>query len=257
MRDDHTIEDEMARLARDPRLQEAMRAASSALSEEELLRYYSGELSAEEARRVGRLAALSPEATRFLAELEADAQAAAGAADPRTRWQRLLHPFLHAEWSPRMPLLRLAGGGLAVALALLLIVPPLLDRSPEYEGGIHRLSPAFRMGQGKSVATLPGDRNVGLVDPTWPLVEPQGRAAESKWLVWAPVEGAVSYRLELIDASGGVLFARAELREARVKIPPPVRRTFPVGVPITWLVEAVDAAGEVMVRAVGRFTFGR
>jgi hypothetical protein len=257
MPDDHPIEEDLARLAQDPRLKQAMEAASSALSEDELLQYYAGELTEDEARRVGRLAALSPEATQFLAELEADTREAGEATDPRAWWRPLTQPLSSMVRSLRVPHLRLAGAGLVLAIAVLLIVPPLLDRPPEYEGTIHRLSPAFRMGQGKSIAALPDGRNVGLVDVTWPLVAPRGAAEDARWLVWAPIEGATSYRMELIDASGEILLSREGLADAHVEIPASMRKALRPGVEITWLVEAVDGAGEVMVRGVKSFTLGR
>lgn len=220
------------------------------LSEELLLQYYAGMLSKEESARVGRLAALSPRASAYLAQLELDAREAAASTDRRTAWTRALSAIRGFSVSlGRARTLSLATGALAAVLALVIVVPPLLQGPPDFGVSPYVVSP----GQGKSIEVLPGGDRVGDVAADWSLHVPSGRVTELSWFVWQSVEGAERYGLQLIGPTGRVIFA-SSTSDPHVKIAKSARSEVPKGQECAWVVEALDAQGELLARGVGRFT---
>ena len=230
------------------------------LSEELLLDYYAGVLSPEETERVGRLAAFSSSASDYLAQLALDETEAAEATTPRAGWTWLSSLNLRGLTDSLSKLvqvpqrtLALAGSATAAILAILIILPPLLQGPPDFGGQTHRLSPEWTTGQGKDVVTLPGNQIVGDVDASWPLHTPIGDVESLKWFVWDSLAGAETYRLELFDATGNVVFRADEISKPNTKLKGVEARDLTSETGYVWLLEAFDGQGTVLARGVGRF----
>ena len=257
MAEDKKFEEWLRRAAETPEVEEllARSDAQPPLPEEVLAEYYAGTLSEEDADLVARRAAASAESSAFLAQLDSDVEAAAAEVAPPQHAFADLRGRL-GQWAGRIllpaPGWRLAASVAAVAL-LMLAGSRLLDRPPSEFGLPHDPSRLARGPGGQRTVELPGQVMIDRVDPEWPLRVPRPSPRRVRWFAWDPILGASSYGVELRDASGQLVFARAGLGRNVFRLPWSTRRKLERGVEYSWVVTALDADSKPLARAVGRF----
>ncbi len=237
-----------------PSMQERLARAEAQpdLPEEVLADYYAGELSPAEQQFVERRIAVSEKMGLFLAELDADVTEATPPAPPRPVFATFLARAMHfvEKLLPSPNAQRLAVGIAGIVLVVG-ISSRVLDRPP---GG---LGPEYgvatpRGAEDLQELALPGGA-VGLVDPDWPLHQPIGSVSSVRWFAWDPARGAVTYRFELRDPNGGIVYTKDGLPKSVLRLPWTVRRSLAHEVLYAWIVTAVDAGGTPRLRAVGKF----
>lgn len=248
------IERELGEAAASPTFRSRLaEARKQPPTEAELAAYYAGTLPPEEAVRVGRLAALSEKSSQFLAELDEDFQVASKQtrlpSGLAARIGDLVVSVGRSLASPQQAM-RFVGAAAAVAIVATLAIQS--TRVPGYPGADHVLTTADL----KGTAVLPDGRLITMVDPAWVLFKPRGAVENAGWFVWQPVEGAAFYSLELVGADGSTLFSESEVRRSAVRLPRNVTRSLEPGREYTWILEALDEGGSVLVRGVQTFTTG-
>ena len=261
MRDAKRFEDWLKRAAESPEARDllARTEAETDLPEEVLADYYAGLLSPEEERLVQSRIALSPRASLFLAQLDADVLQAAGDVAPRVPMiaslgHRVVIVFRAAARSiePLLPsgrMLRLAASASVVVL-LVFAAGRVLDRPPSEFGAAFDPTVVRR---GSDIFQLPDGNVLDRVAPDWQLRTPPRRPDRVRWFSWDPVRGAALYQIELREPSGNVVYANAGIEKNHLRLPWSVRRKLKKNTEYIWIVTATGANSEPLVRAVGRF----
>ena len=254
MRDTERFKKWLRDAADSPAMREQLARADAQpdLPEEVLADYYAGELSPADQQRVERHIAVSEKMSLFLAELDGDVAEATPPAPSRPLFAAFFSHAAHfIDTLLPSPNARRFAVGMAGLVLVVGITSRVLDRPP---GG---LGPEYGMVSPRGAAelqelALPGG-SVGLVDPEWPLRQPVGQVSSVRWFAWDPARGAATYRFELRDPSGGIVYARDGLQKSAVRLPWTVRRSLAHGVMFAWIVTSVDASGTPQLRAVGKF----
>jgi hypothetical protein len=107
--------------------------------------------------------------------------------------------------------------------------------------------------RGPRTFELPGGTILDRVDLDWQLREPGYHPDRVRWFAWDPVRGAASYQLQLLDASGNLLYSRDRIVHNYARLPWKIQRHLQVNSTYTWVVTAFDADSTTLVQSVGRF----
>lgn len=260
MSEENRIEEWLKRTSETPEMQDLLaKAEKLAIPEDVLAEYYAGTLSPEDERQLQRRAALSEPASAFLANLDADVQAAAADVSPklpallllRERLRRFARDAVRSMDAVRRPTGAWRVAASVAALVLMVVAGQrVLDRPPSQFG--RPFDPTV-VQRGPRTLELPGGTILDRVDPDWQLREPDRYPDRVRWFAWDPVLGAASYELQLLDDSGSVLYIRNNIAHTYARLPWKIQRQLTVNTTYTWVVTALDANSTILVRSVGRF----
>lgn len=260
MSKDNALEQWLRKVASSDEMKSAKERANELpdLPEDLLARYHAGLLSPEEEAVFAEQLVLGSGNLQSLAEMQEDIESASKEVRKQRLLERAKNAFIEfvAFWQSSKQALRFAATVATAALLLYLFVPPLppgieLDpyNSP-YLGARQRgLEPGMF-----DQEVLPSGEMVVRVDRRWQVQQPTGDVenAQARWFIWAPLEGAESYRLRIWGHATGLVFDQSGYAAPRAKLDRKTHAQLSSG-EYVWAVEPEGFSKAETVRGLGGF----